>query len=270
MRADDSRTLAATTKDRLASVHGQTAQGHRIDPNELAELEGAQRRHRETYEATTNLLGNLRNFIAKLPYNMQLESYVRTGRVRLMPDAKSPQLAVEAIRLEIISHRTQLFSIERAPLPRKEQEAAIAAWVDQQLAKGVPHVSVIGGDVKVSYDGVPFTTPDTVAMGSAVDINAASHQRLIAIGLWLAGIPRDQIVARLVQQLPDPKADTLSNYERRSKVADLKERILQLERDEEATISRYAEDGIHIMRRAEAAPEAVLGIVVGRRARAAA
>jgi hypothetical protein len=134
--ADEARTLADSTKQRLATLHGQAAQGHKVDRDEIAELEGAQQRRREQYEASTQLLHNLRDFISKLPFNTEIAAYVRTGRVRLKDDTKSPQAAVEAIRLEIINARTALFAIVRAASPRDEQEAIIAAWVDQMLAKG--------------------------------------------------------------------------------------------------------------------------------------
>ena len=255
--ADDSRTLANSTKERLAKVHGQMAQGHKIDRDELAELEGAQQRHRERYEATTQLLHNLRDFISKLPFNTEIAAYVRTGRVRLKDDTKSPQAAVEAIRLEIINARTALFTIERAASPRDEQEGIIAAWVDQMLAKGQPRVAVANGEPRLTYDGT-------------VNLDQMSHVRLIAIDMWMAGVDRDTLVERLIDMLPEAKGDTLSREEREAQIAEYRARILQLERDEEAAISRYAEDGIHILRRPDASPEAVLGIVMGRRARAAA
>jgi hypothetical protein len=88
--------------------------------------------------------------------------------------------------------------------------------------------------------------------------------------MWMAGVDRDALVERLTDMLPEPKGDTLSRAERDTQIAEGRGRILQLERDEEAAISRHAEDGVHILRRPEASPEAVLGIVTGRHARAAA
>lgn len=268
--AEDARTLADTTKDRLAKLHGQAANGQKIDRDEFAELEGAQKRRREQYEATTQLLHNLRSFIDKLPYNTEIAAYVRTGRVRLKDDTKSPQATVEAIRLEIINARTALFSIERAPLPRKEQEALIEAWVDRQLAKGQPRVTVSNGEVRLTFDGVPFTAPLNVGLGAIADVNGMSHQGLIAIGMWMAGVDRDTLVQRLTDMLPEPKGDTLSRDERDAQIAESRARILQLERDEEHAVTRYAEDGIHILRRPDASPEAVLGLDIGRKVRAAA
>lgn len=255
--ADEARMLADSTKERLAKRRGHIDQGLKVDRDEIAELEGAQARHRERYEATTQLLANLRTFIGKLPYNTEIAAYVRTDRVRLTPEGKSPQAAVEAIRLETINTRTQLFTIEHAAQPRDEQGAILAAWVDQQLAKGQPRVAVANGEARLTYDGT-------------VNLDQMSHHRLIAIGMWMAGVDRDELVQRLTDMLPEPKGETLSREERETKIAELRARHLQLERDEEAAISRYAEDGIHILRRPDASPEAVLGIVMGRRARAAA
>lgn len=268
--ADDSRTLANSTKERLAKVHGQMAQGHKIDRDELAELEGAQQRHRERYEVTTQLLHNLHDFISKLPYNSEIAAYVRTGRVRLKDDTKSPQATVEAIRLEIINARTALFSIERAASPRDEQEAVIATWVDRQLVKGKPRVALSNGEVRLTFDGVSFSAPQNAAVGAIADLNGMSHQGLIAIGLWMAGVDRDTLVQRLTDMLPEPKGDTLSRSEREAQIAEYRARILELERTEEAAICRYAEDGIHILRRPDASPEAVLNLDLGRKVRAAA
>jgi hypothetical protein len=97
-----------------------------------------------------------------------------------------------------------------------------------------------------------------------------SHVRLIAIGMWMAGVDRDDLVQRLTDMLPEPKGDTLSRSEREAQIAEYRARILDLERTEEVAISRYAEDGVHILRRPDASPEAVLGLDIGRKVRAAA
>lgn len=259
--ADEAWTLANKAKDRVAEITNHKMSGMEYSSAELAEMEAAQERHRERYERTKTLIANLEIFIKHYIEALRepVAEYIRPSRTRLLPEGVSAQQQVAAVQQKIIECRTQIMAIEHAPMPRKDQVAVVERWVDRFLANTKPRLTVIKGELRMVFNGIATDRLDT-----------ASHMQIVAIAAFFAGVDRDTVVNRMVDMLPEPSGTAISMKDREQQIADLRDRMLHLERDEEATIARAAQDGIHILRRPDASPEAVLGLSIGRKARAAA
>lgn len=252
--ADDSRVLMDANKRRLEQIKNHEDQGHKVDAEEVTALRESMDRHRERHANATQLDANCRAFIKNAQQNGQtLEPYVRTGRVRLLPEGRTAQQMIAEHRENIEAMKSAIAGVNRMPPSIEDQTAKIEKYVDALLAKGRPLVRFINGEPRIIF-------------GDTADLAAVSNDRLLSAAMFLSGSDRDTIVHRLVEQIPAlPGVPTISADEKRKQLDTLQGRLLQAERDEEVLIGRLIEDGTPILRRVDASPLAVLGLQFARR-----
>jgi hypothetical protein len=263
--ADEAQALVANCKDRLGKLQADANKGHGADAKEIGELQAAMARHDARYRNNLAVLRTCRDFLGVCERDgVRLEPYVRKGggRVRLRTPDTPPQKMIEQLRLTIDTLRTTIAGIDRLPAPFEDQRAVVEKFVDELLQLGRPTLIMPNGELRLAF-------PAGAALES--NFNGFSNRRLLALAMFLSGADRDTVVTKLCELLPPTsKVNAMSKAEKEAKAADLRDQILQAERDECALIGRLAEDGVYVAYRNNTDPLAILGLAVAQRARAAA
>jgi hypothetical protein len=168
-----------------------------------------------------------------------------------LKDGQTLVEAIEATRGEIAALNAQLATVRRAPLPAGDQRQLAEAFVARQASMARPSVAVVGDQVRVAFrDSVVGATDD-----------------VLALACWIQPEAVLTALTREIEQMPTP-INPLPANERKARVAELEQQSLELERREEALIMRAAGDGVELLRRPDAAPAAVLGVVIVAKAAA--
>jgi hypothetical protein len=252
--ADDSRVLMDSQKRRLEQIEAHAMQGHKIDAEEVAALRASMDKHRERHANATQLEANCRAFIKKAHQEGRtLEPYVRTGRVRLLPEGRSAQQMVAEHRENIEAMKSAIAGVSRMVPSIEDQTEAVEKYVDALLAKGSPLVRFINGELRIAF-------------GDTTELASVSNERLLGAAMFLSGADRDTIVHQFVSRIPPlPGVPTISADEKKKQLDTLHGRVLQAERDECALIARLNEDGTPFLYRVETNPLALLGLQYARR-----
>jgi hypothetical protein len=164
--------------------------------------------------------------------------------------------AIERLRGEVAAAQNHLSVVKRAPLPLADAKKLAAAHVKAMAAR--PKVWVDGrGEFAVTF--VDAQRIDTLAT-------------LDDIAAMLAFADPEGFTKRLEdeidRQLGDPTQPAMPKAETDKRAAELAANLVELERQEESLIDLAASDGVDVMRRADADPRAVLGIVVAAKVKA--
>jgi hypothetical protein len=152
---------------------------------------------------------------------------------------------LEATRSEIQALRQHLVAVKAAPLPLEDQQKLAEDYVVQMLSAARPTVAVVRDQLRVTFrDSVIASTDDAIAL--------------------LAWAAPDALYAALVRAMKAQpvRADAMSAEERIRRTDELSAQLLELEQREEALVLFAASDGIEIMRRPDADPRCVLGVVI--------
>jgi hypothetical protein len=161
--------------------------------------------------------------------------------------------AIVNVRAEIARLRQHLAAVRTAPLPIEDQEQLAEAYVVRALAAARPTVAVVGDQMRVTFrDSVVAGTDD-----------------VLALLCWCCPEQVWKALTRSIREQP-VRADAMSAEERTRRVTELEAQLSALEHREEALVLRAAGDGLEVLRRPDASPAAVLGVVVVARQTAAA
>jgi hypothetical protein len=155
--------------------------------------------------------------------------------------------ALATTREQIARTQQEIAEVRRAPMKRQSQQEAIRSYLSRLERQVHP---------KVGFD----------ARGGArliwTEDMIAGKDDLMGILVFIFGA--DPLLAAFMRQLeeePEP-VGAVSPLEREKRISELSIRLLELERVEEALILRAANEGIELMRRGDASPVAVLGVVI--------
>jgi hypothetical protein len=249
--ATDARDAAASATRRMGDLQKQLSvnvQGEsEITANiehELARLHAVREQQNHRHGQLSALAMNLRQWIQN--NNRRTFDAARTLTVKLRGGENVSQ-AVTRLRQEIAETKATLKDLSWAEPPRDVLKAEAAAFVARLAEKGAPTVHVDKHHVAVQF---PVTA----------DWNTGKEELNRALLAWL---DPEQMLSRLESQidtLPEPKL-TMTAEELSRRKEELGMQILNLERSEESLIERAASEGAEILRRPDAAPLAVLGLV---------
>jgi hypothetical protein len=199
--------------------------------------------------AADRVLTPLRMFVKGLwsPPNRGGESALRS--VTTDPDVRNgetlPQ-AIERVRREIFSVKSEIGRLQAAPLTAAELREKITAEIDALARQGCPQLDTKTGNLTWADD----------APSHSFGVPGGAPRALLC---WLF---HDEMLAAVTAGLDQEIAGSIPAAERPRREADLRQRLLQLEHEEEALIMRAPAAGHGVQRRADASPWAVLQIEV--------
>jgi hypothetical protein len=158
--------------------------------------------------------------------------------------------AISSVRDEIAKLQQETLAVRSAPLKRTSQQAAIGDYLLRLALRTRPKIGFdIRGNARVSFAEDMVTGKDDIlGMMAFVFPDAVA-----------AAFARDDD-----EQAEAPNA--LSPQERDKRLSELAAALLVLERREETLIARAADDGMDMLRRVDASPLAVLGVVIAMQA----
>lgn len=212
----------------------------------------SQDRHRLRHDALHALCTHVRQWLNSLPPGAVLEPAEPVNARPIKGETLAQ--AVARLRDEITAAQNNLRVVKAAPLLKSELKASAALLVQQLAARGRPNVSAGRNGLAVA-----FTAPNADTL--------AHHHDIAALMAWvdpdaMTRALEKEIDAMPEQQQPMPKA------EREKRAAELAASLLELEWQEETLIDIAASEGLDVMRRENASPAAVLGIVVAAKVKA--
>jgi hypothetical protein len=212
------------------------------DPQMRQRLADERNKHNHRFAQLSQLISRVQQWI------VQQRADVALASVPLVPAdlgaGETPSAAIATVRDEIAALGQQLATVRRAPLPLAEKRKLVDDYVVRLIRQGRPSVTVVNGALRVTFRG---------DMAAAEDVLA-----LLAWGR--SGLVCDAL-DREVEKLPE-HADPMPTAERLARVAEIEGQMLDLERREEALVLRAAGDGLEVLRRPDASPLAVLGVMI--------
>jgi hypothetical protein len=255
--ANDARDAAASAQARLRGLKDQlssstlTEQQQDGIEQEAERLIAVRSKQNDRHAALLALVDNLRRYVQALPRGISLESVKFTGPELLKGETMPDALA--RIRDQITGIKSHRQAVASAALPKSAMKAAAKRYVDEMAARGRPRVTGDGSGFKATFGDTRSFVPQGV--------RAAAE-----LLCWMDGPAVLKRLEAEIDALPTP-ANAMDPDERESRLADLTADLERLERDEESLIEQAADDGIEVLRRAEANPAAVLGVRIKQRAR---
>jgi hypothetical protein len=243
----------------------------RLDPEvaqrlrkELEPLQAEFGRRNEAYQARNarwstikRLVTRIENYVGGLPSSTRIEIYSQPLAIRLgiggkRASSSSPREAIDAARREIEALTNRIAEIESAPFPMSEGIAKIEAAVDALAVNGAPELDgILAGGREIIWP------TDIRLMGEG----AMSIPDVPALIAWLDPLAlKRRLVGELEEAVGDDK-NAIPRSDRPKMVADVRERLLAVERIEEAAISELEETGVEFERREGADPRAVLSVL---------
>jgi hypothetical protein len=229
---------------------------------ELEPLEAEFGRRNETYQsrsgrwsAAKRLLTRCENYIGDLPRGkIEVLTTPLLERVGLggKRTSSSPREAIDAARREIETLTARIAEIEAAPYPLAEAVAKIEAAVDALATNGAPELDgILAGGNEIVWPS------DIRLMGEG----AISIPDVPAFVAWLDPLAlKRRLVGELEEAVGDDDKDAIPRADRLKMIGDVRERLLAVERIEEAAIGELEEAGVEFERRPNADPRAVLSI----------
>jgi hypothetical protein len=206
----------------------------------LARRDEQQRQHQDLHL----LISRIKKWQASLPAKMMLEPCP----VEAKP--KSGETIADAIsrtRADLAKSQLELISSKNAPSPKSELKTAAREQVSRLARGAAPWLDARGA--KLFNFGDPRSA-----------ITFVERDQAFAMLCWF---DPDRAVAKLealVDALPTPQG-AMTVAEKAKSVAALTVKIEQFEREEEALIEAAIAQGQDMMRRPNASPAAVLGVV---------
>jgi len=157
---------------------------------------------------------------------------------------------IEEIRRSLDEIEIELARVSEAPRPVSELKRDLLAEIDRLAEQGSPSI-----DHRIR-DGSP------VKLAQAAALSIAGTSLIGDVGSFVVWAARDAIREKCLELIGDTDLPgALTDDQREARFDELATRRLALEREEEALISRASENGLHVTRRDDASPLAILGIV---------
>lgn len=205
---------------------------------EIGRLRGVLASLQQRRDAHAAVLGALRL------YRERMVAYEFEDAPRVTPRLRANEPladAVKRIRGEIARLSAEKTEVTHAMLPLTEQKAQAAHFVNE-LAKSV--------NIRIKREPTFEAFFESTSGG-------------FSIARWLAWFAPDALKKRLYDELENQLPDDaliLTGPERKTRLNELKAKLDRLNREEESLIERAQEQGLEILRRADADPAAILGV----------
>lgn len=204
------------------------------------------------------LVRNVESFLKSLPEHSRI---VTAPSVSARP-AKGEDLtvAVERRRARLRELDADAHRAKSAPLPSADAKRLAREQLDKLAERGAVNVSPLiegGGPFRFAedYQNIVVEGAGGRAVGThwGIDVEAT-----------LAWVFRDQFVAKIEAEIDagSDDASALSTQQRAERIDEIARDRLLVEREEESLIGVAEQNGLAVMRRTDASPIAVLGIVI--------
>jgi hypothetical protein len=220
---------------RLSGLAGDT------DPQLRAALANERDRHSKKAAELSRLSNALMQWLSELRPDVALEL---ADPVSVELNGKQPAEAIAAVRAEIEALRGKLNVIRKAPLPRDAQIDLIENFVARMMQRAAPKVSIVNDQINVRFRGDVATAEDVFALLCLASPDAACRSLERALG-------------------PE-RTDAMSKNDRLRAESEIDAALVRAERFEESAIEVAAASGVEIMRRPDANPLCVLGVVIAK------
>jgi hypothetical protein len=243
LASDAALDSARSSNARLQSLPQDAADAMRT------RLAAERDRHNTRHNQLSRLLSASRQWIAQQRPGIVLE--VAPAVSVALKNGETLSAAIGSVREEIAATKRDLQSVRSAPMPASELKRLAEERVVSLMRQGKVGVAIVRDELKLSFKG-----------------DMAAPEDVLALLSWFAP---EQLLRRLeyeIDQLP-ARDDALSADARIKRAAELEAQLLELERREEALVMRAADDGLDVLRRPDANPCCVLGVVVTARAQVA-
>ena len=211
------------------------------DSDKLHERLVAERdKHAEKHRLLHLVVSRCNQFVMELR-GVSLES-VEPANVKLK-DGETLATSIAATREEIETLRDRLATVKAAPLPANDQVKLAKEFVARRALIARPRILVQQDALRVHW------TDDVVMSKSDI------------VSLLCCFLP-EQVFAALQSMIGDQSPNALPASERDKQIARITQRLFELELQEESLILKAHEDGMDVIRRGDADPRAILGVVV--------
>lgn len=222
------------------------------DPDELEDaiekrmrLERALDELRDRRNTLSKVVTTINVWVMNLPNDAVVINAKRVLGSRLRAKGQTYVEAVAAVRHAIVGVKTAFNRAQRCALPMDEKKQLATEYVNAAAARGKPHVA--------AEHGRPFYL--TFDHGNTF----GSRQDIAAIMAWMF---KDEMIAQLHRDI-EAGVDgriALTATDRATRMHELRDELLLLERREEALIEAADDEGQIIARRVPDFPEAFLGV----------
>jgi hypothetical protein len=258
--------LGQTTADEHPSIRGLTAQMAAADA-ELLRIELPYRARVENASMAGRLVANIETYGRANARGKMFQAFSGT-----VPGLRKSETALEGVlrwREEVEAIQKRLQTIETAAVPIAAAKAAMADIVDQLAERGIPDLfGLLERRERAEKIVWPTVSPGTMMEGldGPARANLLFVKNFDALGMmcWLF---RDHVIERLEAELALRSDDTaaLTDAEQAKQLQEVSAALLLAQRAEEAAIELTERDGgAGILRRPDANPLAVLGIVANQ------
>ncbi|MDO9411979.1 MAG: hypothetical protein Q7T81_05320 [Pseudolabrys sp.] len=250
--ASDARDASASAQRRLIDLRksleyeGKTPQDAPNIEHEIARLQAVKERQNQRQVEFAALGAQIDRWLQSLSRNVSLVM----AKAVIAEPLKNETLAgaISRTRDEITAAQQHLRAVMTAPLPKGDLKAKARAHARELERQGKPIVSIErNGEVKFE-----FADPQSFGTSTA---------RTVAILAWLHPEAMAKRLEAEIEALPEPKL-ALSANEKEKRAGELTAQLDKLERTEEALIEVALSQGLDVIRRSNASPAAVLGVVV--------
>ena len=157
---------------------------------------------------------------------------------------------VDELRGQIEATRRERDRLATAPLPAAEVQARADAWIERKAEQARRRFSIAGqalarpgGRVEAEVD--------------LLSVYARGEAKATDVGPLLCALFPERVREALLAGV-DVDADTLPMRERPARLAELDRQVLKLEMAEEDAIEEAEAAGVHIERRPDVSPDAIL------------
>jgi hypothetical protein len=214
------------------------------------------------WQALGGLCTALENWLRNLPRQARITDY--TGQAPSLKKGATPQDALMEAERELQALAVRRSELETAPIASSEVKANIRHHVAELNVTALPDLSraMLSGDpADIRYTTESAPTHSITPQGDQI----SGHARVVdplALAAWL--FP-DALIERLEEEadaLAGDDADAITAEERETGFAEVAEQVLATEREAEFWTTQLEQSGVQVLRRRDADPRAVLGIVI--------
>lgn len=209
--------------------------------------------HADRYRECADVNAAIRRYLESLPANVVLED-IKQSKAKPKP-GENFVAAVERVRREIAGQVSERLRLQQAGLPVEEIRARAKDWITQRARLARPYVTANHDQFTVRFDVYVESAPVPIT-------------DVAAVMAWLYPERFTKKIDEIIDQMPKP-ALALSADAKSRRLREIKDRLYELEVEEEGLISAAEEQGQIIARRTTADPRAVLGLVINRNSIAA-
>lgn len=183
-----------------------------------------------------------------------------------MPRTTAPAPALPARVADRLQATRDRVAVLKAEITRVEQLPVDQATALERLARLLPAADPLDSLTRSeafgggAFEGPEITTLANRGLQSTAPDAAFRLANVIFGPTGLRGLIEDRVAGLYAPGGPLHGVDTISPAARKTRLAELRAELLEVEREEEAAVEMLEAEGVPVIRRPDADPRAVLGI----------